>query len=170
LPETSALFPTDTKVEMPIPRPRAWSRMASPSAPLWDSMPTLPAGGSVGANVPLSDTMGSVLITPMQLGPTMRMPEPRTRSRSRACAARPSAEASAKPAEITTTPRAPARAHSLTTSSTAGAGTATMPRSNAWPIAETVGQHFRPSITSALGLTGYVGPRKPSRTRFAMRA
>jgi len=36
--------------------------------------PTLPRDGTVAAKVALRRTPGSVLITPMQLGPTMRMP------------------------------------------------------------------------------------------------
>ena len=41
MPETSALFPTETKVERPRFRPRRWSRIASPSAPLCDSIAEL---------------------------------------------------------------------------------------------------------------------------------
>ena len=45
---------------------------------------------------------GSVLTTPMQLGPTMRMPAVRTRSRIASSCARPSTPVSAKPALMTT--------------------------------------------------------------------
>src|SRR4029453_13767158 len=112
--ETSALLPTETKLEMPRSSARTWSRTAIPSAPLCESMPMFPAGGQVGAKVAFSETAGSVLSTPRQFGPTMRIPEPRTRAVSRCCAARPSADASAKPDEITTTPRTPAPAQSWT--------------------------------------------------------
>ena len=98
-------------------------------------MPTFPAGGQVGAKVAFSETAGSVLSTPMQFGPTMRIPERRTRAVSRCCAARPWSDTSAKPDEITTTPRTPAAAQSSTTPSTAAAGTAMIARSTASPIA-----------------------------------
>src|SRR5258708_5900728 len=48
--------------------------MAMPSAPLCDSMPMVPAGGPCGANVASSDTAGSAFNTPIQFGPTMRIP------------------------------------------------------------------------------------------------
>ena len=102
-------------------------------------MPMLPAGGQVGAKVAFSDMAGSVLSTPRQFGPTMRMPEPRATAVSRCCARRPSSDASAKPAEITTAPRTPAAAQSSITPSTAAAGTATIARSTRSPIAPTRG-------------------------------
>ena len=58
----------------------------------------------MGAKVALSPTAGSVLMIPMQLGPTIRIPEERTSSTIRSCTARPSAETSEKPEVITTTP------------------------------------------------------------------
>ena len=92
-------------------------------------METLPAGGKTGLKVAFSRTAGSVLSTPMQFGPTRRIPAARARSRRRRSTARPSAPVSAKPAVITTTPRTPDRAHSSIASSTAAAGTATTARS-----------------------------------------
>ncbi len=73
LPETSALLPTLTNCETPTPSSLAWSRIARPSAPDCDEKATLPKGGSAVAKVALSDTSGSALTTPRQLGPTMRM-------------------------------------------------------------------------------------------------
>ncbi len=74
LPETSVLLPIETNMETPRPQPAASARIASPSAPDWEISPTLPRAGTAAAKVALSRTSGSVLITPMQLGPTMRMP------------------------------------------------------------------------------------------------
>src|SRR5262245_21896858 len=117
-------------------------------------MPTLPVGGQCGANVAFNATVGSVLRTPMQLGPIMRMPARRTNRVMRSWVARPSGDASAKPAEITTTARPPAAAHSWTVDSTAGAGTAITARSTGAPIALTDGYVRAPSISAADGLTG----------------
>ncbi len=74
LPDTSALLPTLMKCETPMLRVAAYCRIASPSAPLCDDTATLPAGGAVGANWALRRTASSVLMTPRQLGPTIRMP------------------------------------------------------------------------------------------------
>jgi hypothetical protein len=125
-----------------------------PRAPLCDSIATLPAGGQVGAKVASSRTAGSVLSTPMQLGPTMRMPEPRTSSHSRRSASRPAGPVSAKPAEMTTTARTSARAQSATTPATAGAGTAITARSTGSSMAPTVGWAGSPAMVSASGFTG----------------
>jgi hypothetical protein len=74
----SALLPTDTKEESPIPSAWAWSITASPSAPLWERKPTRPAGGKMGPKEALRRTWGSVLRIPMQLGPISRIPCPAT--------------------------------------------------------------------------------------------
>ena len=73
-PEMSALFPIETKSEMPIPRRRASWIAASPSAPLCEAKATRPGGGISGPNVALRLTFGSVFTTPMQFGPIRRMP------------------------------------------------------------------------------------------------
>ncbi len=90
---------------------------------------TGPAGGAEGAKVALSATPGSVLITPMQFGPTIRTPAVRTRvirARSRSM---PSPPISLKPAEMTTRPRTPAATHSSATASTCSFGTTITARS-----------------------------------------
>ena len=74
LPEMSILLPAETKPERPMPSRPASSMTATPSAPDWVKKAMFPAGGWLGANVQLSLTEGSVLITPMQLGPTSRIP------------------------------------------------------------------------------------------------
>ena len=72
--DRSALSPSDTNAESPIPRRDMPSIAAAPNAPLWDTKPTVPAGTSARAKVAVSDTAGSLLTTPMQLGPTSRIP------------------------------------------------------------------------------------------------
>ena len=82
LPLTSALLPADTNELTPIPRRLASSKMATPSAPDWAMNPTRPVGGSSRARVAFSRTEGWALATPMQLGPSSRMPWRRARSTS----------------------------------------------------------------------------------------
>ena len=94
LPEMSALFPTLANMEIPSWICRALARMISPSAPDWDMKPAVPRRGAVAAKVALSRTAGSVLMTPMQLGPTIRIPALRTRSRISASSFAPSSPTS----------------------------------------------------------------------------
>src|SRR5512146_590979 len=110
-----------------------------PSAPLCEYIPTLPGGGAVGAKVASSRTAGSVLSTPIQLGPTIRIPDARTVSNSLSSSVRPADEASAKPDVITTTPCTCALAQSSIAAYTSLAGTATSARSTGAPIATTLG-------------------------------
>ena len=72
----SALLPTETKLEMPIPRRALSSISEMPSAPDCVMKATLPGIGSTGANVAFILTSGLVLASPMQFGPTTRMPYP----------------------------------------------------------------------------------------------
>ena len=74
LPEMSALLPTDRKALRPMPRRSASSIAARPRPPLCVSSPSRPGRGGRGANVASSATAGSLLRTPMQFGPTSRMP------------------------------------------------------------------------------------------------
>ena len=74
LPEMSALLPTDTKLEMPMPRRALSSISEMPSAPDCVMNATLPGIGSTGAKVAFIWIDGLVLAIPMQLGPTIRMP------------------------------------------------------------------------------------------------
>jgi hypothetical protein len=82
LPEISALLPTLTNVDRPMPRIWAWFITARPSAPDCDMNATRPSGGHAVVNVPFSLTLGSVLATPMQFGPISRMPWERHTSSS----------------------------------------------------------------------------------------
>ena len=72
--DTSALFPTLTKVESPMFRLCAYSRMASPKAPLWLLKAIFPAGGKTEEKVAFILTCGAVLMIPIQLGPNRRIP------------------------------------------------------------------------------------------------
>ena len=51
-----------------------FSRIAEPSAPDWQKNPARPRGGISGDSEALSETSGSVLMTPRQLGPISRSP------------------------------------------------------------------------------------------------
>ena len=121
---------------------RAIFRMAMPNAPLCDMKAMRPVSGRVGAKVASMLTAGSVLITPMQFGPIIRMPYCRTRSPSRASNRFPSSPVSAKPAVITTRPVTPFFAQSSTTPSTSSRGTTMTAMSTGSGIAETVGKAF----------------------------
>ncbi len=89
----------------------------------------MPGGGAVGAKVAFIEIAGSVLITPMQLGPTMRIPCLRTTSIRRCSRSTPSPPTSRNPAEITTNPATPAAPHSSATPITCSFGTTTTARS-----------------------------------------
>jgi hypothetical protein len=64
----------ETKLDRPMPRLRASARMAMPKPPDWEANPRRPAVGVSRAKVAFIEISGSVLSTPKQLGPTMRMP------------------------------------------------------------------------------------------------
>jgi hypothetical protein len=125
----SARLPIEAKVETPRLRSPARSISASPSAPLCERKPTLPAGGIAGAKVALSRACGDVFRIPRQFGPIKRMPAARQISTSSRCRTCPSSPTSANPAEMTTTAGTRLAAHSRATSATAPAGTAITARS-----------------------------------------
>ncbi len=114
---------------------------------------TFPRDGTEEANVALSRTAGSVLITPMQLGPTMRMPCFLILRASRSSSSAPTGPTSLKPAVITTKPRTPLRPHSSMTRSTLSRGTAMMARSTGSGIWPTLRKAFIEWTTGALGFT-----------------
>ncbi len=89
-----------------------------PSAPDWLDIATLPRGGYTGANVPFMETVLLVFSTPMQFGPTIRIPAARTFSSSFRSSSTPSPPTSENPAEITTSPLTPFSAQSSMTGST----------------------------------------------------
>ena len=144
------MSPSETNADSPIPRRETPSIAAAPNAPLWETKPIVPAGTSARANVAVSDTSGCVLTTPMQFGPTSRIPLERHTSSSSASRAAPAGPASANPALITTSAATPAAAHSRATSGTVSAGTATIARSTSGVD----GSARRLPTKSAFGLTG----------------
>ena len=76
LEDTSALLPIETNADRPSPRAVASWRKASPSAPLCDENPMLPAGMKGGPKVAFS--RGPDTAIPRQLGPISRPPCART--------------------------------------------------------------------------------------------
>ena len=124
---TSAWLPSDAKREKPTRRSRAQSRIATASAPEWETKAMPPGSGMPGANVTLSRRAGR--IHPRQLGPRTRIGWPRSHSRRRTSRWAPSPPTSRKPAEITTAPPTPLATHCTRTGSTSTAGTAIPARS-----------------------------------------
>ena len=161
LPDTSALLPTLTNVESPIWRWAARPRIAMPRAPLCDESATCPPGGKTGENDAFSRTSALMLSSPMQLGPTIRIPYPRAFSTRAFCRVRPSPPVSAKPAVITTSALTPAAAQSSTADRTASGGTAMTARSTSAGSSRAEQKAGRPAISAAEGFTGYTGPRNP---------
>ena len=154
LPDTSALLPTLTNVEMPRLRSPARARMASPSAPLCDDIAMRPGGGNTGEKDAFIRIAGSVFSSPMQFGPIILIPWPRTRSRSCLCSTRPVSSASANPAVITMSALTPRLAHSSTTPSTASRGTEMIARSTGSGSWLTEGKTRSDPISEAFGFTG----------------
>ena len=95
--DRSALSPSETNALSPIPRRDMPSIAAAPNAPLWETKPTVPAGTSARANVAGQRQSGRVLTTPMQFGPTSRIPVARQTSSSSASRAAPSAPGLGEP-------------------------------------------------------------------------
>ena len=108
-------------------------------APDWERKLIGPGGGMEGAKVAFMDVSGSVLSSPMQLGPTSRMPSCRVRSASRSSSAAPSGPTSLNPAEITTREPMPLAPHSSTTLRTRSLGTTITARSTSPGTATTDG-------------------------------
>jgi hypothetical protein len=151
LPLTSALLPTETKLDTPRSRRVASCRMAIPRPPDCEANPMCPRTGLTGAKVAFMEIASAVLMMPMQFGPTMRMPyrcESETSSRS---AAVPSGPVSAKPALITTSPPTPRSPQASTTPATGAAGTAMTARSTDSGSSDTEVHAVTPSISPPAG-------------------
>ena len=127
---------------------------AAPNAPLWDTKPTVPAGTSARPKVAVSEISGSELTTPMQFGPTSRIPLARQTSSSSPSRASPAGPASAKPAVMTSSADTPASPQLRATSGTLAAGTATIARSTGSGMSLIDGYARRLPMNSAFGLTG----------------
>ena len=112
----------------------------APTAPLWLRMVTPEkADSTLLMRVKEATSPARASRKPMQFGPISRMPAPRAMATISRCMAAPSGPASAKPELSTTAARAPASADWRTAATTPAAGTATMARSGACPIAATLG-------------------------------
>ena len=129
LPDISGLFPMLTNFESPIPRFFAWFNIDSPNAPDCDRKPILPDSGLTRAKLALSFTSSSVFMTPMQLGPTIRILYFRTSFISFSSSRIPAPPVSLNPAVMTTIPFTPFLPQSLTTFRTPLAGIAMTARS-----------------------------------------
>ena len=149
--ETSALFPTLTNDESPIWRSAARRRMAMPSAPLCDDNAIVPAGGQSGENDAFIRTAGSVLRSPIQFGPIIRIPYPRTRSANASCRASPSPPISENPAVMTTIDFTDAAAQSSTAERTQSGGTTITARSVPVGRSRAECTATRPSTSAAIG-------------------
>ena len=124
---TSSMEPMEMKWLKPTLPMAARSRLAVPMAPLCEMKPMMPCAGMPGMKLALSFLAGR--ITPRQLGPMMRRPEPSKAPLICSSIRRPSSPSSRPPAAMMITPRVPARTHWRTTSGVMAMGTATMARS-----------------------------------------
>src|ERR1700680_4481888 len=131
---------------------------ASPRAPLCDMKPTRPRGGFAGPNVAFIETSGAMLITPMQLGPTSRMPASRQTASNSAWRLAPSSPDSANPEEITTRLLTPFFAHWRAVSTTPTAGTAITVRRLRLRRTRTVGHTHHSALWRAVSTTPTAGP------------
>ena len=150
LPDTSALSPSETNEEMPMPSRVSCSSRAVPIPPDCTARPARPAAGRLAAKVAFRPMPGTA--TPRAAGPTSRMP---WRRQHASRAARP---AGSSPEVITTSAPAPRRPHSSATSRTAGAGTLTTTRSTGSGRAAADRRHRMPSSSLACGCTTYTRP------------
>ena len=160
------MFPRDANFANPSFRFLAWSRIATPRAPLWERKEMCPRRGVVGANVASIWTSGWVLITPMQFGPTRTIPYRFTSSTRRFSRSAPTPPISRNPAVITTRPRTPFFPHASTASRAASAGTVTIARSTGSGTSPMLGYALIPWTESAFGFTGYRVPWNSFTRRF----
>ena len=116
--------------------------------------PTVPGSGRVAANVAFIRISGSVLMTPMQFGPTIRMPAARTRSFSSCSRRSPSPPTSRKPAVITTSPRTCRATASSTTRAAVPFGTTMTARSTGSGMSRRLAWHLIEWTDAAFGFTG----------------
>ncbi len=129
LPETSALFPSEANIDRPSPRSRIAASTASPSAPDCDEKAMFPGSGVVDEKVACRLMEGSVLMTPMQLGPTMRIPYFLETASSADSSDAPDSPISLNPAVITMRPRTPFRPQDSAAATACWLGTTRMARS-----------------------------------------
>ena len=121
-------------------------------------------------NVAFMQTLGAVLMTPRQFGPTIVSPRSTAIFRSSSSRSTPAPPTSLKPAEITTKCRVPASAASITVSAINCGGIASTTRSTGSSIAEMLRTQRLPRMLLAFGFTGYTTPVYPPATRFVIMA
>src|SRR5215210_7377302 len=166
---TSSIEPTEAKWENPTFSLMLQSRMAVHRAPLWLRKATLRGRAIFPAKVALRPLTG--LITPRQLGPTMRILPRLASSRTCCSSSAPTSPASLKPAEMTMAPSTPASAHSRMIPGTVGAGETMTARSTCSGTSRTLGYAFIPRTLDRFGLTGKTVPPNglPIRLRITVR-
>ncbi len=121
--------------------------------------------GSSQKYVPFSATGAEN--TPMQFGPTSRMPPARAVSRSAACSRRPRSSTSPNPDVRMTAARTPRAASAVTAGRTAAGGTLTSARSTPRGRSATSARLGRPRMGSPDGLTTNTSPAKPPRSTLS---
>ena len=161
---TSSMEPSETTALNPTSSPRLQSRIAVRRAPDWLTKPTRPGFAIPAANVALKPLMG--LMTPRQLGPTIRMPDSRARARIRRSSATPSGPISLNPAEMTMAEWIPSRAHSSMRSGTPGAGVTMTARSIGPGADARSGYALIPRMLGRFGLIGRTVPPNGLLMRF----
>ncbi len=122
LPEMSALSPSDTKVDTPIPSVCTRSRIDDPSEPDCSENPTPPSGSVPGTSVACIATSGLATSTPRLPGPIMRIPYRRQWATSSGTSSPAGAVV------ITIAPRTRWVAQARSTGSSSSWGTATIAR------------------------------------------
>ena len=137
--ETSARLPTLANMLMPRPSERASARITAPSAPDCERNAASPRVGGASAKEAFIENSSAVFRTPMQFGPTSRMPYCSQIATSSSCRFTPSPPISEKPAVMQTMPPTPFSPQSRTASCTKRAGTTMIARSTTPGMAETFG-------------------------------
>jgi hypothetical protein len=132
----------------------AYSRAATPTAPLWETSAMFPGGGISREKLAFNETWESVLMIPRQFGPSRGMPLCRAAFKTSASLPIPSPPNSLKPAVMTMAPLIPFCPHSFSTWATAALGTIITARSTGSGISRTVGYALTPIMDLALEFTG----------------
>ncbi|MNS98161.1 hypothetical protein D3C72_1325190 [compost metagenome] len=128
-------LPVDTMRLRPMPCTCAMNDSCPASAPLCDTMPSVPAGSGSRSEAVHTAERSTKLTKPRQLGPRMRRPRDRALAVSWRWRSRPSSPASAKPELSSTALPMPARCRSASASSSASAGTMSSAVSTGSPMA-----------------------------------
>ena len=169
LPLTSALLPTETNSEMPIPSSPAAAHQLDPETTrLRQERDRAARRASTGANVAFIRTSGAVFTMPRQFGPITRMPLRRAVATMRA-ARRPCRS-------VTDLGEAGGDDHDAVhlllralvddARTRASAGTTTSATSTVSGTSRMLGYARTPATDTEVGLTGYTGPWKSYASRL----